>query len=119
MLDPAKMDAVLRRGGDVATVVAGWRAADERRRKLQGDLDTLRQARNGANDKMARLDKKSPEFAAARDELKDLSGRIKSGEAELAALEAQCDAALINIPNAPHASVPEGGGEGGNTVLHT
>ncbi|MBK9072136.1 MAG: serine--tRNA ligase [Myxococcales bacterium] len=119
MLDPAKMDAVLRRGGDVATVVAGWRAADERRRKLQGDLDTLRQARNGANDKMARLDKKSPEFAAARDELKDLSGRIKSGEGELAQLEAQCDAALVNIPNAPHPSVPEGGGEGGNTVLHT
>ena len=32
---------------------------------------------------MSKLDKKSPEFAAARDELKALSAKIKDGEAEL------------------------------------
>lgn len=118
MLDPAKMDAVLRRGGDIATIVSQWKAVDERRRKLQGDLDTLRQARNAANDKMAKLDKKSAEFAAARDELKDLSGRIKTGEAELAGVEIDANALLINIPNAPHESVPTGAGEHENTLLH-
>ena len=59
MLDPARMDEVLRRGNpDVATLVATWRSADERRRKLQGELDSLRQERNAANEKMAKLDKK-------------------------------------------------------------
>ena len=53
MLDPARMDDVLRRGPQVATLVAGWRSADERRRKLQGELDSLRQQRNAANETMA------------------------------------------------------------------
>jgi len=119
MLDPARMDDVLRRAPEVATLVAAWRSADERRRKLQGDLDSLRQARNAANEKMAKLDKKSGEFASARDEMKGLSTRIKDGEGELARLEAECEQQLMAIPNAPHASVPQGASEADNPVLHT
>src|ERR1044071_556647 len=119
MLDPARMDDVLRRAPEVATLVAAWRSADERRRKLQGDLDSLRQARNAANEKMAKLDKKSGEFASARDEMKALSTRIKDGEGELARLEAECEQQLMAIPNAPHASVPQGASEADNPVLHT
>ncbi len=113
------MDDVLRRGGDVATVVNAWKSVDERRKKLQGELDTSRQQRNAANERMAKLDKKGSEFAAARDELKALSGKIKEGEAELARLEAEAELALLGIPNAPHASVPTGAGEADNPVLHT
>jgi seryl-tRNA synthetase len=114
------MDEVLRRGApEVASLVATWRSLDEQRRKLQGDLDTMRQARNAANEKMAKLDKKSPEFAAARDEMKALAGRIKDGEAELARREAASEQSLIIIPNAPHASTPTGAGEADNPVKHT
>jgi seryl-tRNA synthetase len=113
------MDDVLRRAPEVATLVAAWRSADERRRKRQGDLDSLRQARNAANEKMAKLDKKSAEFASARDEMKALSTRIKDGEADLARLEAECEQHLMAIPNAPHASVPDGANEADNPVLHT
>ena len=120
MLDPARMDAVLRRGDpDVATLVATWRSFDARRRKLQGELDSQRQARNASNDKMAKLDKKSAEFASARDEMKALAGKIKEGEGELAKLEAASEQHLLVIPNAPHASVPVGAGEADNPVLHT
>ena len=120
MLDPARMDEVLRRGDpDVATLVTTWRSLDERRRKLQGELDSLRQARNAANETMAKLDKKSPEFATARDGMKALATKIKDGEAELGKLEAQCEQNLLVIPNAPHASVPVGAGEAENPVLHT
>ena len=120
MLDPARMDDVLRRGGDVATVVGSWKSLDEKRRKLQGELDGLRQQRNSANEKMAALAKqKSPELAAARDEMKALSTRIKEGEAELTALEAETEQLLMSIPNAPHASVPVGTSEADNPVLHT
>jgi seryl-tRNA synthetase len=119
MLDPARMDDVLRRGDpDVATRVAVWRSADERRRKLQGELDSLRQARNAANETMAGLDKKSAEFAAARDDMKALATRIKEGEADLARLEAERDQHLMVIPNAPHPSVPVGTGAADNPVLH-
>lgn len=118
MLDPARMDDVLRRGGEVAPVVAAWKSLDEQRRKLQNELDTSRQQRNAANERMAKLDKKSAEFAAARDELKLLSTKIKGGESELAHVEAESERSLLVIPNAPHASVPSGTSEADNPVLH-
>ncbi|MDQ3298740.1 MAG: serine--tRNA ligase [Myxococcota bacterium] len=113
------MDDVLRRGGDVASLVAAWKSVDERRKSGQRDLDTLRAQRNAANERMSKLDKKSTEFTTARDELKSLSTRIKEGEAELAKLETTAQDQLLEIPNAPHASVPEGKDEHDNPVLHT
>ncbi len=119
MLDPTRMDDVLRRGGDVANVVGAWKSVDERRRKLQNELDTLRQRRNSANEQMSKLDKKSAEFATTRDELKTLSGQIKTGETELGKLELDSEQMLLVIPNAPHVSVPIGSDETANPVLHT
>jgi len=116
MLDPARMDGALRRGGDTVALVERWRAADETRKRLQGELDSLRHQRKSANERMAKLDKKSDEFAAARDELRDLSQRVKAGEAELAQVEAEVADTLLTIPNAPHESVPDGGDERANRV---
>ncbi len=119
MLDPTRMDDVLRRGGEVAKVVSAWKSLDEHRRKLQGELDGFRKQRNSANEGMAKADKKSPEFATMRDELKALSTTIKEGEAQLTIFEGQSEAELLNIPNAPHASVPDGTSEADNPLLHT
>jgi seryl-tRNA synthetase len=113
------MDEVLRRGGDVAGLVSAWKEIDARRRQLQGELDHQRAARNAANDQMSKLDKKSAEFAQARDTLKELSQRIKAAEAEEARVAEESRQQLLRIPNAPHASVPDGAGEDGNQVLHT
>jgi len=113
------MDDACRRGGDVATSVAAWKSLDERRRQLQGRLDKLRADRNSANERMAKLDKKSPEFAAARDDLKALGGQIKEGEGALDGIEREREALQLGIPNAPHASVPDGAGEQDNRVVHT
>jgi seryl-tRNA synthetase len=110
------MDEVLRRAGAVAELVGRWRDADARRKQLQARLDELRHRRNGANDRMASLDKKSDEFAAARDELRELSRDIKAGEAELGEVEARCTDALMMLPMAPHASVPDGADETANRV---
>jgi seryl-tRNA synthetase len=121
MLDPARMDDVLRRGGDVATVVGAWKSLDERRRKLQGELNGLQQQKNAANEKMSALAKQKPqppEFATARDEMKALGAKIKEGEAELAKLEQDANAELLTIPNAPHDTVPLGAGEQDNQLLH-
>jgi seryl-tRNA synthetase len=111
------MDDATRRGGDVATLVASWKSLDERRRSLQGRLDKLREDRNKANERMAKLDKKSAEFASTRDELKAKSAEIKEGEAQLAILESERETAQLVIPNAPHASVPDGAGEQDNQVV--
>src|SRR3569833_157893 len=119
MLDPHRMEDVLRRGGDVQKLVDAWRSIDEQRRKLQGELDGLRKQRNAANEGMAKLDKKSPEFAATRDELKALSTKIPAGAAPPAAPAGRPAPAPPGTPHAPHASVPAGAGEADNPVLHT
>ncbi|HET7505019.1 MAG TPA: serine--tRNA ligase [Kofleriaceae bacterium] len=114
------MDDVLARGNpEVATLVATWRSLDERRRKLQGELDSLRQQRNTSNEQMSRLSKSSTEFATARDAMKALSTKIKDGEGELTRLAAEAEQRALLIPNAPHGSVPAGAGETDNPVLHT
>jgi seryl-tRNA synthetase len=114
MLNPDRMDDVARRGDHVKPAIDAWRAIDERRRRLQGELDDMRRSRNAANDRMAKLDKKSAEFAAARDELKALSTKIKEGEAEQLRLDTESQDMLLGIPNAPHASVPVGTSEHDN-----
>ncbi len=122
MLDPTRMDDVLRRGDAVAAAVAAWRTIDENRRRLQGELDALKAERNAANDvmsKLAKQDRNSAEFAAARDRLRELSDRIKAGDGELDRLKVESEHQLLVIPNAPHASVPDGTSEADNPVLHS
>jgi seryl-tRNA synthetase len=117
MLDPNRMEDVLRRGGDVGKAVDAWKVIDQKRKQLQATLDGHRAGRNSANENMAKLDKKSAEFVAARDTLKTLSGNIKEGEAQLAILESEAEHQLLLLPNAPHASVPAGKSEHDNQLL--
>jgi len=120
MLDVSRLPEVLRRGGsDVSDLVEGIRSLDQRRRDLQSALDTLRAERNAANQRMAALDKKSAEFAEARDSLRELSQKIKAGESELGGVETEVEQKLLLVPNAPHASVPAGDSAEDNPVLHT
>src|SRR5688572_22459129 len=110
MIDPARLQHVLRRGGEVGALVERFRGLDERRRELQHSLDDLRARRNAANQRMAAADKKSPEFARERDALRELSNEIKAGEAELGAIETDTTGLLMTIPNAPHETTPDGKG---------
>lgn len=119
MLDATRIDEVSRRGSQVGGAIAEWKSVDAQRRELQARLDNERAERNSANERMAKLDKKSQEFAAARDRLKELSTAIKQGEARLAELEADATGRLLHIPNAPHRDVPTGGGEHDNRLVHT
>jgi seryl-tRNA synthetase len=120
MIDPAKLEQVLRRGGDVGQLVERFRGLDERRRDLQRSLDELRAARNAANQRMAAVaDKKSPAFAAERDALRELSNKIKAGETELGVIETDTTDLLMRIPNAPHETTPDGAGADDNPIVGT
>lgn len=88
-----------------------------KRRDLIGSVEAKQAERNAANDAMAKADKKGPEFAARRDELKGLSGAIKALEAELASLESEIHGVLAVVPNLPDPSVPHGGGAEDNQVV--
>lgn len=114
MLDVSRLDDAARRGPEVAALIEEFRGIEVSRKELQGTLDHLRAQRNSANKRMAILDKKSEEFAGARDEMREISNKVKSGENELNSLEAKSYDLRMHIPNAPHESVADGCGEDEN-----
>jgi seryl-tRNA synthetase len=114
MIELSKLDAASRRGQAVVDLIAEFSKLNDRRKSLQGELDELRAKRNAANQRMAKLDKKSDEFGQAREEMRELSQRIKAGESELGKVEEESSALHLEIPNAPHESVPEGTSEEDN-----
>lgn len=89
------------------------------RRELIVKTERLRAQRNEASQAMASADKKSPEFAARRDALKQLGVEIKELEASLEATVAELEALVLHLPNLPDPSVPVGQGEHDNVVVST
>ena len=115
MIEIPRLPEVLKRGDKERPQVDRYQEVDARRRALQAQLDAQRAERNGANERMAKIaDKKSTEFATARETLKTLSTSIKQGEEEHTRLEAEAQDLLLHIPNAPWTDVPVGVDETGN-----
>ncbi|MCP4447411.1 MAG: serine--tRNA ligase [Myxococcales bacterium] len=114
MLDVARLDEAARRGPEVVALIEEFRSIETARKELQGTLDHLRAQRNSANKRMAALDKKSDEFAGARDEMREVSKKVKTGEHELDELEVRSHDLHMHIPNAPHERVPDGDSEDQN-----
>jgi seryl-tRNA synthetase len=120
LLDPDRLEEALRRGPAVRDIIDGFVEVDGQRKALQGELDELRGRRNAANEQMASIkDKKSQEFQGLRDSLRALSQRIKEGEQRETELAAAARERQLELPNAPHASVPAGAGEMDNVVTAT
>jgi seryl-tRNA synthetase len=91
----------------------------KKRRQAVLDSETKAAARNAASAEMAKADKKSPEFAKRREELKALSEEGKALEKAVVEIEAELEQRLLGIPNMPDASVPDGAGAEDNVVVRT
>ena len=94
-------------------------ALDAQWRAQLGEVESFRARQKSANGEMAALKKGSPEFTAKVQEMKSLSAQVKEKEAQLATVEAQWRAAMLTLPNIPHASVPEGRTPAQNAVQAT
>jgi seryl-tRNA synthetase len=62
---------------------------------------------------------KGEEQAQLRARLKALSDEVKEKEARLKEVEEKIEAALLNVPNLPHESVPKGDGPEQNQIVRT
>jgi seryl-tRNA synthetase len=87
-------------------------AADEERRRLLGDVDSLRAQRKEISAQVGAAMKAG---GAGADELKarstEIGTRIEAGEERLRELEAQLEDLLLRIPQPPDPDVPVGGEE--------
>lgn len=93
--------------------------ADALRREHLAAAEQARAEQKSANEAMAALKKGSPEFLEKVKEMKTLSAKVKELDARAKETEAQWKDLVMNIPNLPHQSVPDGRGEEDNEVFST
>ena len=91
-------------------------ALDERRREVLTEVEALRAERNTVSKEIARM--KDQEARQAKIErMRSVGDTIKELEAELGAVEADLQEALLWVPNPPHESVPLGSDESANVLV--
>jgi seryl-tRNA synthetase len=107
------------RGGAGIASLDRMAALAEQRRAAIGEVESLRAEKNAASAAMAKLDKKSDEFAQKRDALKELGNRVKELEASQNGIETELNELVLDLPNLPHESTPIGNSEADNPVVRT
>ncbi len=125
MLDIRKIDQdpetfqerLARRGSDIsfAEVVE----LSKRRRELIVRTEELRHQKSVTEASMKTADKKGPEFASFRDQMRALSQEIKTLAQSLKETEELLNAEVLQIPNLPDEDLPVGCSETDNRVLRT
>ncbi len=116
MLDPLYLrthrdEALARlnaRGGDFAADLDELAAIDDERRALLQRVEALKREQNAASDAVQRGKRDGTDVDELIHANKLRASEIKQLEATLATIDARRDAALLRLPNLPHASVPAG-----------
>lgn len=90
---------------------------DRRRREVRLRAESLRAEQKQSGKQIATL--QGPEKEAAIEAASRLATDYRSAAAESEALDAEFQAIWVTIPNPPHPSVPDGGGEEDNVEVAT
>jgi seryl-tRNA synthetase len=117
--DFARVQAGYRKRG-AAVDLAPLRERDDQRRRLQQDIDGLKQHRNEVSDRIARLKRdKAPadDVDALRAAMHQEGETLKRLETEWQAINSEVESALLTLPNLPHESVPEGADASANVEV--
>ena len=123
MLDPrllrTELDAIAtqlaRRGYALDTTAL--RALEERRKAIQVQTQELQAERNTRSKGIGKAKAAGEDIAPLLAEVEGLGDQLKAAEEQLAALQDELNAVLLDIPNLPHESVPEGRGEEDNPEI--
>jgi seryl-tRNA synthetase len=81
---------------------------DERRREILPELEEGRARRNRVSDEIAQLKREGKAADEPIAEMRELGGRLKEQEAELARVEAERDELAATLPNLPDPEAPDG-----------
>ncbi|TAN45026.1 MAG: serine--tRNA ligase [Nitrospirae bacterium] len=110
------LKTALKRRGTEADL-SGFAALEGDRLRLLKEIEDLRNKRNVASEEIGRLKRQGQDAALLVSEMKGVADRIKDIEETLRGMEEQASGFLLNIPNIPHGSVPEGKDENDNVEV--
>jgi seryl-tRNA synthetase len=111
-------ESLARRSAATAQSLRGIAELSEKRRELIVQTERLQARRNVANQEMGRLARggDKAEFEQRREELRSFSDEVKELEGRVAEVEEALEERLLEIPNLPHPSIPNGTGTEDNAV---
>ncbi len=92
-------------------------ALDTRRRGLLTEAEALKNRRNVVSREIGRLRRAGEDTAGQQAAMREVGEQIARLDTEERAVEAERDAALLGVPNLPHASVPAGPDASANRVV--
>ena len=110
-------DAVNRRGTDYSEMIDKVLAVDEERRALASKVDALKAEQNNASKLIPQYKKEGKDTTELMAQMKKLSDEIKEDAAKVTRLEKEQEDLLLNIPNTPDPSVPDGASDADNVEL--
>jgi seryl-tRNA synthetase len=107
--------ALARRG--FALDVATFAALEEQRKAVQIEADRLRAERNANAKAVGQAKSKGQDAAALLAAGEALGGQLQSIDKQLEVIQAQVSSLQLELPNIPHASVPDGKDEAANVEV--
>lgn len=115
---PDLVKATLAKAGVESSAVDAVLAFDEKRRSVLAEVERLKALRNTVSKEISTL--KDAEVRNTKiAEMRVVGDQISALDKQVAELEAAQQAAILDLRNLPHESVPVGADEEGNVVLQT
>src|SRR5947207_12188449 len=116
MLDPAFVrdhieevrTGLRNRGLDPDRALEEIATLETARRRMIPELEGLKRQQNASGDEIARAKRQGHDTAHLQEASKQRTAQIKQLGVQLDSVEYQRNAALLNLANLPHASVPAG-----------
>lgn len=96
---------------------ARFTALEQERKTVQTRTQDLQAKRNNASKQIGMAKAKGEDVSEIMAEVAGLGDQLKADEARLGELQTELQNLLLNVPNLPHASVPEGKSEADNVEV--
>jgi len=114
----AEVRAALERRG-AATKLDALLQADQKRRRLVTEVESLKRQRNAASEEIGKLKKSGQDTAAKQVAVKAIGAQVAALDDQVQQVDRELTSLLLMIPNMPHASVPDGKSAADNQLLRT
>lgn len=92
-------------------------ALEQARKTVQTSTQELQAKRNNASKQIGFAKSKGEDVSAIMAEVAGLGEQLKAGETRLTELQTELQTLLLNVPNLPHSSVPQGQSEADNVEV--
>ena len=90
---------------------------DEKRRSILAEVEQMKNLQKIESKKIPQMKKNGENTTALMEEMKELSDKIKVLDEQVSEAEANLKDALLNVPNTPHPTVPDGKDDQDNVEL--